>query len=110
MLDLTNKPIVLAKHVIRRVKQRSAHNLAKRYPDISVINDLRHNVEKFTKHYVNSQNEIRVFAKGNRQYRIVEETDCYKVVTMIQHNKKSAGSEWKSAVKKQKRGRLQMGL
>lgn len=105
MLDLTSKPIVLAKHVIHRVKQRSAHNLAKRYPDISIINDLRHNVEKFTKHYVNSQNEIRVFAKGNRQYRIVEETDCYKVVTMIQHNKKSVSSEWKSAVKKQKGGR-----
>lgn len=94
MLDLSSKPIKVCDHVIKRVRQRSRHNISKQFPDVSVINDIKHNMAGYVLYKRKGKLEIRIFAKGKRQYRIVEHNNFFKVITMIQHSEDSIKSAW----------------
>lgn len=95
MVDLKSKPIQVKHHVIKRVRERSKHHISRSFPDISVINDVKHNAIAFARVKRKGKFEIRLFSKGRRQYRIVEENDSLIVITMIQHNEDSFKRSWR---------------
>lgn len=84
----------MAKHVIDRTRERSRDKMSRRYPDISIINDIRHRAQGYALFTRKGKLEIRVFSRGLRQYRIVEEENCFVVLTMIQHNEESIVTAW----------------
>lgn len=87
-----NKRIVLTKHVVDQFIERSFREIKTSdvkktiFKDLSVMNIKR--IEK--EEGAHKDKTIhKVWVKGGRQYRVVEESATLVVLTVIQHNRKS---------------------